>query len=943
MIIINKKKIMKKYVAYLLLIIGSFNLQAQENETVPLDSAIRYGKLENGMTYYIRHNEEPKERASFYFAQNVGAILENDDQNGLAHFLEHMAFNGTEHFKGKAILKFLEKHGVTFGRNINAYTSQDETVYNLSDVPTTKEGLIDSCLLVLNDWSNYLLLSDEEIDNERGVISEEWRTRRNSQFRVRSKQNKALFFGSKYAKRDVIGDLDIIKNFDYNTLRDFYHKWYRTDLQAVIVVGDVDVDAVEKSIINIFSKIPAVENAEKREVFDIPDNNEPLYALASDKEASNYSTALYFKSNAIEAENKSELSYLEGLYVRQMFNMMLSGRLMERLRQENCPYMMSQAQLSNFIRTKDLAILVIVHKEGAWEAAVREAATIVEKVRDYGFTQTELDRTKIAINTRMENLYKMREKKSNDDFAKEYKTHYISNTPAPGIKYEYELVQDLSSRLTLEDFQELAQKFLTDENMVIVASGPEKEDAVFPTNEEVSKVINEVKNAELVAYADAFVDKPLIPNEPVAGTIVNRKEIQNNGFTAIELELSNGVRVLYKHSGIETETIYFNAHSWGGKSILRDDQLADAFVIRDFMGRYGLGDFSANELSKKLTGKIASVGFSIGELNEGLSGKASPKDLEAMFQLLYLHFTNPRFDEKAYKSVHSIVSATLENRKNDVKQAFNDSVALTMADNHPRIKLFNEDLLSKVSFDGIKDVYMDRFANAADFVFTFTGNFDQKTIEAHIVKYIASLPTTDLKEKYVDNGVRAPKESVNNHFLRELETAKSTVYVNFHNKYSNNQKNNIYAQVISKLLAKRYLEEIREKEGGTYGVSVAAMPKERPYNEFQLAFKFDCDPEKADKLKGIALDEIDQLINGKVIESDLEEVKQNLLKNQKENTEKLRYWQLKLYNYAVDGDTGMSDYEYIKFIHSINAKTLVKKAKKFLKNAIKVEVVMSAK
>ncbi len=930
---------MRKITAlFLIALFGlSFQLKAQE---IPMDPALRYGKLDNGMTYYIRHNEEPKERASFYIAQNVGAILENDEQNGLAHFLEHMAFNGTKHFPGKGIITFLEKHGVTFGRNINAYTARDETVYNLSNVPTTKEGLLDSCLLVLNDWSNYLLLSEEEIDAERGVIAEEWRTRRNSQFRVMEKQNKALLAGSKYGERDVIGSLDVIKNHDYKTLRDFYHDWYRTDLQAIIIVGDFDVDKMEAKVKELFSKIPAVENPKKREYFTIPDNDEPNYALATDKESRFFAVGVISKTPKATREEKNDKSYLEGLYKRALFNQMVGARIQEQM-QSQPPFLQAQVQLGGFLGDKNSAAVFAVYPEGKWEKAFRGAAELTEKIRRYGFTQDELDRAKTNLLASFENAYKMREKTNHDAYAKEYKSHFIDNDPVPGIEYEFEVLKDLAEKLDLSEFKAMAQDLLSKKNMSVIVNGPEKEGVEYPSKEDVLRVIDEVKSSDIEAYKDSFVDKPLISEEPKEGEIVSRKNIKVDKLEATELMLSNGIRVLYRKSDLEKENIVCTANSWGGTSLLNNDQLINAGFLGDFMGEYGLGDFSKMELQKKLTGKIAGCGFSIGGLSESISGRANPKDLETMFQLMYLRFTQPRFDGKQYMNLYSRTVQSIANIENDPGKAFKDSVSVTLSSHHPRVKPFTKNDMEKVSFGEMKQIYLDRFANPADFVFTFSGNFDVEKLESYIKKYIASLPTTDAKETYKDNGVRRPEKDVNNYFQRKLETPKNTVYVNLSKEAKYSQQDAIYSYVISKLLSKRYLEEIREKEGGTYGVSVNASLNKRPYQQFTLALQFDCDPEKADKLKGIALDEIDQLTKGEIVEKDLEEIKSNILKERSEQVNKLSYWHSLLNTYAIEDKLGMNDTEYENFIHSINAKKVVKKAKKLLKDAVKVEVIMS--
>ncbi len=933
---------MKKILGLVLLLFLGIGCSVSRPEKTPMDPAVRYGKLENGMTYYIRHNEEPKNRASFYIAQNVGAILENDKENGLAHFLEHMAFNGTKHFVGKGVFEFLERHGVSSGHNINAYTAQDETVYHLSNIPAVNEGLIDSCLLVLHDWSNYLLLTEEEIDAERGVITEEWRTRRTSQFRVNAKQNKALLAGSKYLERDVIGSLDVIQHHDYETLRGFYYKWYRTDLQAIVVVGDLDVDKIEAKIKALFSKIPAVKNPPKREYFGIPDHDEPNYALATDKESSSFAINILTKYDGVAKEDKDK-GYMEGVYRTALFNQMLGGRIAERMQQPSPPFMGLQVQLGGFFADKNLAALVIAHKEGGWEEAVRGAASLVEKVRRYGFTQEELDRAKVSFLSKMEHAAKREGKKTHDAYAKECVAHYLKNNPMPGTEYLVGLAKDLMSHLELEEFQAMAQHLMDEKNMTIVVNGPEKEGVHYPTKEEILKVVNEVKSGKVEAYNYSFVDRPFIAIEPEAGKIIEREQIKVDDLEATELTLSNGIRVLYRHSDIDKATVLFNAHSWGGCSLLENNELINYAFFSSFIGSYGLGDFSASELQKKLTGKIAGCGFNIGALSETMYGSASPKDMETMFQLLYLYFTNPRFDLEQYKILYPRVSQFLENIGNDAERAFKDSVTLILSNRHPRVQPITKESINGVSFEGIKQIYLERYANPGDFVFSFSGNFEEDKLESLIEKYVASLPTSGVKENYRDNGLRFPKKDINNYFERELGTTKSKVYVALHNdNYKFCPENNIYASVISQLLSKRYHEEIREKEGGTYGVSVDVNYEKRPINQFNLSLIFECDPKNVDKLKGMALDEIERLINGKVVEKDLNEIKSNILKGYEEAITKLDYWHEKLTAYAIEGELGMNNKDYKNFIKSINAKEITAKAKEFLKDAVKAEVVMSS-
>lgn len=926
---------------YIILICISFTASATNNspKEIPLDSEVRYGILENGLTYYIRHNEEPKERASFYLVQNVGAILENDNQNGLAHFLEHMAFNGLGHFKGKEMLNYLEKNGVAFGREINAYTDVDETVYNISNVPTANPNLIDSTLLILYDWCNNLLLDDSEIDAERGVIVEEWRTRRNARFRMNNKELSALYYDSKYSKRDVIGDLEVIKGFDYQTIKDFYHDWYRTDLQAVVVVGDIDVDRIEAIIKERFSKIEAIENPKERKVFEIPNNEKPRYALVTDKEAQYSNVKFVFKNESINAEELGD-SYLREMHVRSLFTKMIGNRLNEPLHTDNPPFLGAMAYIMPAYRTSDDYSLLIMHSEGKALEALKASIAIMEQARDYGFTQTELDRAKTSLLSRSENDFKTKDEVGNDSYAKDYKEHYLTGQPIPGIEYEYNYVKEVLPQITLEEINGVAKKYLVDKNMLITVSGPEKEGLAHPTKGEILNIINDIKNADLKPYEDSFIAKSLLPEIPQKGYIVKRKVIEKLG--AEELLLSNGIKVFIKQSDLNKESIVLNAHSWGGYSVLPNNQMANAKFFGSFIGSYGLSEFSSMDLGKLLDGKNTSVSTKLGELSESVSGSTMPKDIETMFQLVYLKFTAPRFDEKMYKSKYSRLKSYAESYGNDVDHAFKDSITLIMSDHHPRVLTMNKNILDNVSFEEINKIYKERFGNPGDFTFIISGDFEMETLNNLIETYIASLPVTDEKESYVDNKIKSPKDDVVNHFKLPMDTPKSSVYVNFHKEYKYSLKDEIQLYIIAKLLSKRYLEEIREKEGGTYGVGVKSSFKDHPYDELKLRLAFDCDPEKAEKLKTIALNEIDKLLAGEIVATDLEEIKQSINKSGKERLNDLSYWHDRLSDYAIDGEMPMLRDEIEIFVNAIDTKKIVKKANQLLKNTKKVEVVMSA-
>lgn len=925
-----------KLLTIILLLNFSFVFGQETDQKIPLNSEVRHGVLENGLTYYILHNEQPKDRASFYIVHNVGAILEEDNQNGLAHFLEHMAFNGTKNFPEKGIINYLEKNGVKFGRNINAYTSRDETVYNISNVPTKNSNLIDSCLLVLNDWSQNLLLTNEEIDAERGVITEEWRTRRDSRYRIYQKK-MALHYDSKYSERDVIGDLDIIKNFKYKTLRKFYKKWYRTDLQAIVIVGDIDTDEIESKVNTLFSQLKATKNPAERTYFDIPDNAEPRYILATDKEATGNTISIQFKYDKIKDTDK-DLSYLRDSYTRSIFESILKDRIEEKLQQENPTFLNARVRMSSLYRTKNQATLVVNYKENNWKNALNDVCEIVENARDYGLTETEIDRAKQSLLRSYENAYKKKDKIKNDEYAKRIQNYFLINEPAPGIEYKYNYVKEIIPEITIDEINKWAQKFFTEKNVLIAVTGPESDEINYPGKDEILQVIENVKSKQLEPYKDTYKEKELISYEIIPGSIVSVNEI--DGLDAKEYVLSNGIKVYGLKTDIEKEKILFTAHSWGGASKLPEDQIANYMLFKGFVQAYGVGDFSSTELKKALAGKIVSVNPELGRLVEQISGSASPQDLETMFQLVNLYFNNPRFDEQSFKTLKKRYQGFVKNISNDINRAFKDSVNLAMNNYHPRVKVFNESIVNQISYESIENIYKERYQNPGDFTFMIAGDYNEEKLVEFLEKYVASLTTTEIKESYSDNGIRTPENDLVNHFETEMTTPKATVYVNFHKEISYSEKNRIYMYMIGQILNKRYMEEIREKEGGTYGVSVRSKFKQNPYEEAQLTLQFDCDHEKAEKLKGIALYEIEQLIEGNLSEDILSDVKKNLIKERSESAEKLKYWYGKLYDYAIDKELTMSKEEFIEFTNSVSKEEVIQKAQEFLKDASKVEVIM---
>ncbi|WP_297091459.1 M16 family metallopeptidase [uncultured Draconibacterium sp.] len=923
------------------MLIAPFFVSAQDmlNQAVPVDPAIRTGKLENGMTYFIRHNEEPKERVSFYMIQNVGALLENDNQNGLAHFLEHMAFNGTEHYPGKGFLDYLEKNGVAFGRNINAYTSFSETVYNLSDVPATREGLIDSCLLVLNDWSNYLLLSDEEIDLERGVISEEWRTRRNAGFRMRNQWFPVVFEGSKWAERDVIGDLDVIKNHDYETLRAFYHDWYRTDLQAIAIVGDIDVDALETKVKELFSKIPAVENAQPRPQFEIPEHDETKFVLATDEEATNSSISIYIKHKGTARENKN-IGYLRDDYISTLFNQMSRERISELLQKGNPPFINGGIQIGGFVRGYDAAYITATANPDKEDEGLRAVYTEAQRILRHGFTEGELNRAKVNLLTSMESDYKQRDKITNDQYVRGIQAYYLEGEPLTDAEFDWQFGQAILETITLADVNALAGEMIVDKNRAIVITGPES-GAKHLTQEEAFAILNEVENAEIAPYEDSAEAASLVEGELPGAEVISTKKLEE--LDAVEWKLANNATVIFKHADYEKDEVALRAYSPGGSSLFGTDDLQAASMVSGFMGSYGVGDFDAIALKKVLTGKQASVNVQLGELTEGFSGASTPKDFETMMQLLYLQFNNPRFDEEAYGALKSRYEAFLQNMANNPKKIMSDSLSLIATAYHERTKLMSANMFDEIAFDQMQELYLDRFKDIGDFTFFIVGNIEEDLAKEMAVKYIGSLKDLPGEEQWVDHKVRMPEGKTEKKIEVPLQTEKGNVNILIRKELAYTPLSNIELEVLKGILRLRYTEEVREKEGGTYGVGVGSSSNQYPYERKTLQMTFDTDPEKADHLKSIIFREIEKIVENGPTQEDLDKVILNMKKERAQAKEHNKYWLNALYNKYYHGYNSDAAENFDAILDGLTIGQMQKFTDNFYSNADVVDVVFLPK
>ncbi len=930
---------MNKNLTFLLVAVlmlpGTF-LKAQKTTTIPLDPDVKHGKLSNGMTYYIMKNQEPKQRASVYFVQNVGAILEEDSQNGLAHFLEHMAFNGLEHYPGKGMLKYLEANGVKFGRDINAYTAQDETVYNLSNIPTTREGLLDSALLVLHDWSGGLLLEGDEIEAERGVIREEWRTRRTSGFRLMKQTMPYMYNHSQYAQRDVIGSLDIINNFDHQELRDYYDKWYRPDLQAVVVVGDIDTEKVEQKVKELFSKIPAKTNPAERIYYPIPDADELAFVVAKDKEAQGVGINWIFRTDPVTEHNEA---YLRTEMAQSMFSMMMGNRLSELTRKPDCPALGMSVGHFTLGRTKDAAYLSINSKENMEKEAFALTVTELERARRFGFNESELERAKTQLLRSYETYYEDREKITNDTWAKQLGDLFLKASPLPSIEWELEFAKKTIPSISLKEIQTLFGDFQNVQNSVITISGPDKEEIIYPTKDELMAEVEKVILSNLEPYQDDADESPLVAQELTEKAVLEEKPLA--GIDATMYTLENGAKVVILPTELSKDEILFSAYSFGGMSLLDQDELATGNLVTNIAAMSGAGSFDATQLKKKLSGKIANVSASLSGDSEGFKGSASPKDFETMLQLLYLKFQEPRFEKDSYETLVGSLKNRLVYVKTDNNKAFGDTVNVLSSNYSPRNLLFSEDFVNQLDYDKAVDIYKDRFQDADDFTFIFVGNIDMERDMPLIKKYIGNLSSSSRTETWVNHHVKPAKGASQRVIERQMEVPKSTVYYSLYKNVDYNLKTRTYVRVIADLLNKRYLETIREKEGGSYGVSVRPSISKRPYEHASIAMNFDTDPEKRARLIEIMKQEIVNLAKNGPILNDLNEIKKNFLKSREEAEDQNGFWLSVLEGSLTNNEPIASTDEYNKMINDISAKSIKKYAKMLFKDYDSVQVVMN--
>lgn len=926
-------------ISCILSIRGTF-AQVSLQDPLPQDTATIVGKLPNGITYYIRHNEEPKDRASFYIIRNAGALLENDDQDGLAHFLEHMAFQGTKNFPGKGIITTMERYGVAFGENVNAYTSQNETVYNLSHVPTGNEALLDTCLMILHDWSYYLTLDDKEIDDERGVISEEWRTRRNAGFRMQKQLFPVMFKDSKYAVRDVIGSLDVIRNFDYQTIRDFYHKWYRTDLEAIAIAGDFDVKRMEQRIKEIFSTIPAIENPEPRPFFEIPAHDEIYFAVATDKEAQSSNISILTILPDTPADRKNTHAYLKDNIVTSLYNSMVRTRIGEIMQQAEPPFLGASIGFGSLARGYNAYSISTTAKPNMEELALETILTENERIKRHGFAESELERTKTNMLTGLESAFKDRDKTDNESFIGEMQSHFLEQEPMVDFEYYYRFAKQLIPTITVEEVNAKAGEWNTGKNMVITITGP-SEDTRHLTREEALAIMDRVAHAAVDPYHDTVNSTDLITGELPGSKIVKTKSLPQ--FDAVEWTLGNGAKVIFRKADYEKDAVSLSSYSKGGTSLYDVDMLPSADNAAGFTAAFGIGDFDAITLQKVLTGKMVSCGVSIGGMSESVSGASTPQDFETMLQLLYLRFEKPRFDKEVFASIINRQEAMLPNITKNPQKIMQDSVKMIMSNYNRRSLIYNEEYLKQIDLSKIEQIYRDRIRDASDFTFFIVGNIGEDTVRPLVEKYIGSLKSEYRNENWRDNKVRGPKGKTVKEIELKMETPKATVITNFSKEMKYSVYNNICNNILGAILEIRYTEKIREKEGGTYGVGVQPGATREPYSSYSMTMSFDCDPEKSAHLKSLIYAETEEMTQQPPTQEELGKVVSNMLKNREQSKNHNSYWLNAIYSFYVSGLNPADPKNFEDIINKITPKDIQKFAQSLFKGADVVDVTFKPK
>jgi zinc protease len=916
-----------------------FSQSINFNNSLPIDQSIKKGVLSNGLTYYIKKTNVVQDAASYYIIQNVGSILENDDQQGLAHFLEHMAFNGTMNFPGKGILNTLQQHGAVFGKDINAYTGFDETVYNLSNIPT-KDGLLDVCLTVLKDWSNYLLLTDEEIDSERGVIKEEWRTRQNGQMRLFQTSLPITFNQSKYSERMPIGLMSVVEKFDYKALRDFYKDWYRTDLQAIAVIGDVNIEEVEEKIKTMFSLIPAVKNPKERFIVDIPEHEKMLYSLALDPEVSIENINFGIRHKKIIGTETVE--DLKRSLLESMVSSMLSERIIELAQNPNASFLGANFGFGSLSRTTNALTLRIVPKPNQQKQAFSQVYNEVIRALKFGYVQPEIDRTITQLKSSYENQIAKKNDANHRQIARIIQNNYLENKTISDIEKQYEIAKLIFKTITKEELLETLKRLFTIHNRFLNVTGVKDQDNL--TEEQAKKIMLAAENNNaLEPYTEDIKGSNLISNITLnEGSII--KTIKNPNLESTTFTLSNGIKITYKFVDKEKDKVALKAISFGGTSLLNDQDLPSASLLVNLVQMSGLANFTNTDLKKILVGKTATVKIGLGQTYESFNGSSNKKDVETMLQLIHLYFSKPRFDDNAFKVLKSNMSSFITRRTNDVNEKMRDSLTNTLyGKNNPKERIFTEEYLSEITLDKIKSIYEKRFADASDFDFFIVGDVSEDQLKPLLEKYIASIATKNTKEKFIDNGAKWRSNFIKKEIFIPMEDAKARVNIAYKKEMSYSAKNAINTKVVGDILQLRITETIRESEGGAYSPRASSNFFREPKSQATISVSFDCNPDLVDRLSKIVQEEIKKIAEGNINDADLNKTKTNFLKERQQLKDQSEYDMQLLTNFFRYGENMNDSKNFENIINTISKKTIQNIAKKIIINGQSYEIIFKPK
>lgn len=891
------------------------NIYAQQGK-IDNDNTIRKGILPNGMTYYIRHNAQTKGVADFYIAQKVGSILEEKRQRGLAHFLEHMAFNGTKHFPGNTlqpgIVAWCESVGIKFGANLNAYTSVDQTVYNISAAPVTREGVIDSCLLILNDWSHELLLTDKEIDKERGVIEEEWRTRRSGMAmqRLSEQAMPVIYAGTKYSDCMPIGNIDIVRTFPYNDLRDYYSKWYRPDLQAIIVVGDINEDKIEEKIKKLFAKIPLPQNPAHRIYYPIGNNEKMILYTATDKEQPTVNFTLYMKRDVTPKQERNTIQNYADDYKTNILRMAINDRLEELSRTKNAPFISASVRSGNFFlaSTKDAFELSGVLKEGKAIEAIQLLVGEVERARANGITIDELKRGKAEMLSYAENDYNDRSNRRNGEFVEQCVQNFLEETPIIEPEKELEMVRKLDKTVTIDDVNALAKTIITNQNQVVTMFGPDKNTFKMPTNSSIENAILKAQKQHYTPYkTQNTLTERLITKLPKPGSIISERTYKY-GYT--EFTLSNGLKVYVRPTNFEPDEVNLKLFSLGGKNIYPDSEMPNLTYLMAGATIGGVAQYNDLTLEKMLAGKTATVTPFIDNDTRGMAGTSNVKDTKTLLELVYLYFTQPRKDPQAFKNLMEQQQEFLTNAHVNPMLAYNDTLhKVAYATN--RMASMDKEQLKRVNYNRIMHIYKELFANAANFKLILTGNININKLRPLLCQYIATLPSNNTKEtigtyepKLVDG-----KKTYIFHKKQTTPTAITTIVIKGKMEYNN--RNELLMDAIGQLLRIVYTEKVREDKGGTYSVQASGNLQHHPNDEALLRIAFQTDPQKYNDLIPIVYKELEKMATEGPSQQDLDKVKAYELKVYNQVLRMNNYWEYVLYTDLYNGIDVDTDFRYI--------------------------------